>query len=73
MMKNNMHYFKITLILAVPIAVFIIVLGLFELDYSSWSSVLKLLGKGLFVGVFTAIILGIINMFTKVDTFLKKE
>ncbi len=73
MIKNNTYYFKRALILAVPIGVFVIVLGLFEIDFSNMSLILKLFGKGLFVGVFTAIILGIINVFMKVDTFLKKE
>lgn len=73
MIKNNTYYFKRALFLAIPIAVFVVVLGLFEIDYSNLSLILKLILRGIFVGVFTAIILGIINVFTKVDTFFKKE
>ena len=73
MKKNNSYYFKKALLLIIPIIVFIIVKGLFEIGISDFSAVLKLLAKAIFVGVFTSVILGIFNMFVKIDTFMKKE
>ena len=72
MKKNNLYYFKKALLLIIPIAVFIIVKGLFEIDISNFSLILELLAKGVIVGVFTGLILGIFNIFAKIDTFLKK-
>ena len=73
-MKSKMHYFKIAFILSVPIAVFVIVYGLFEVDFSDSSQIMILIAKGVFTGLFTGLILGLINIFAKVDSlFVNKK
>ena len=73
MRKNNLFYFKKALILSIPIAVFVIVLDLFDIGFYDISDIMKIFAKGLFVGIITSIILGIINVFAKVETLMKKE
>jgi hypothetical protein len=73
MIKNKGYYFKRAFFFALPIAVFVIVFGLFDIDFSDVSELLKLFGKGVFVGLITGVILGLINVFAKVDTLFKKE
>ena len=73
MKKNNFYYFKKALLLIIPIAVFVIIRDLFKVELFDFSEILKLIAKGIFVGVFTGMILGIINVFAKIETFKKKE
>ncbi|SDS41549.1 hypothetical protein SAMN04515667_2127 [Formosa sp. Hel1_31_208] len=73
MKKNNFYYFKRALLLSLPIAVFIIISELFDIELSDSNAVIKAFAKGFFVGVLTGVILGILNIFAKIDTFLKKE
>ena len=73
MKKNNFYYFKKALLLIIPIAVFVIIRDLFKVDLFDFSEILKLIAKGIFVGVFTGMIFGIINVFAKIETFKKKE
>jgi len=72
MKKNNLYYFKKGVILSIPITVFVIVLDLFDIGLSDISAIIKTFTKGLFVGIITGAILGIINIFAKVETFMKK-
>ncbi|QNK77966.1 hypothetical protein H7F37_02435 [Winogradskyella sp. PAMC22761] len=73
MKKNNFYYFKKAIILSIPIAVFVIVRDLFDIGLYDISAIMKTFAKGLFVGIITGVILGIINIFAKVETFMKKE
>ncbi|MFT4575226.1 MAG: hypothetical protein ACI9SI_000125 [Polaribacter sp.] len=73
MKKNNFYYFKKTLLLSVPIATFIIIKELFEIDLTDTSIIIKIFVKGISVGILTSIIMGIINIFAKVETFMKKK
>jgi ABC-type phosphate transport system permease subunit len=73
MKNNNLYYFKKGLLLILPIAIFTIIKGLFDVGFSDFYVILKLLAKGVFVGIFTGIILGLFNIFAKIDTFMKKE
>ena len=73
MKKNNFYYFKKVLLLSVPIAVFVIISELFDIGLSDTTAIMKAFAKGLFVGVLTGVILGILNIFAKIETFLKKD
>tara|TARA_B110000208_G_scaffold125637_1_gene153085 strand:+ start:488 stop:715 length:228 start_codon:yes stop_codon:yes gene_type:complete len=73
MKKNNFYYFKKTLLLIIPITVFVIIRYLFEVESFNFLEILKLIAKGVVVGIFTGIILGIINIFAKIETFMKKK
>ncbi len=73
MKKNNLFYFKKGLILIIPIALIIIVQGLFEIGFSDFSQILKLLAKGIGVGVITGVILSLFNILAKIETFIEKE
>tara|TARA_B100000809_G_C15004862_1_gene482845 strand:+ start:63 stop:290 length:228 start_codon:yes stop_codon:yes gene_type:complete len=73
MKKNNFYYFKKALLLIIPITVFVIIRDLFEVEFFNFLEILTLIAKGIFVGVFTGIIFGIINIFAKIETFMKKE
>ena len=73
MKKNNFYYFKKTLLLIIPITVFVIIRDLFKVEPFNFLEILKLIAKGVVVGVFTGIILGIINIFAKIETFMKKK
>jgi hypothetical protein len=59
--------------LSVPIATFIIIKELFEIDLTDTSIIIKIFVKGISVGILTSIIMGIINIFAKVETFMKKK
>jgi hypothetical protein len=59
--------------LSVPIATFIIIRELFEIDLTDTSLIIKIFVKGISVGILTSIIMGIINIFAKVETFMKKK
>ncbi len=72
MKNNNLYYFKKGLLLSIPIAVFIIIKGFFEVRFSDFSVLLKLLAKGVFVGFFTGVILGLLNLFVKIESVIKK-
>ena len=72
MKKNNFYYFKKALILIIPIAVFVIVRDLFDIEIYDMSTITKTIAKGLLVGIITGVVLGIINIFTKVETLMKK-
>ncbi|WP_178985626.1 hypothetical protein [Winogradskyella helgolandensis] len=73
MKKNSLYYFKRALMLSIPMAIFVIVRDLFDLELYNSTTILKTFAKGLFVGIITGLILGIINIFAKVDTLIKKE
>ncbi|WP_322549135.1 hypothetical protein [Flavobacterium psychraquaticum] len=73
MEKNNFYYFKKAIILSIPIAVFVIMRDLFDVGLYDISAIMKSIAKGLFVGIITSAILGIINIFAKVETFMKKK
>jgi len=73
MKKNNFYYFKKALLLIIPITVFVIVIELFKVEFFNFLELLKHIAKGIFIGVFTGIILGIINVFAKIETFMKKQ
>ena len=73
MKKNNFYYFKKTLLLIIPITVFVIIRYLFEVESFNFLEILKLIAKGVVVGIFTGISLGIINIFAKIETFMKKK
>jgi|TARA_B110000116_G_scaffold205923_1_gene181131 Mg/Co/Ni transporter MgtE len=73
MKKNNFYYFKKTLLLIIPITVFVIIRDLFEVESFNFLEILKLIAKGVVVGIFTGISLGIINIFAKIETFMKKK
>jgi len=73
MKKNSLYYFKHPLILIIPIAVFIIVKELLKLEISSFSDLLMLFAKGLFVGLGTSIILGFLNIFAKKESLYKRK
>ncbi len=68
MTKTNTYYFKKTFYLVFTISsVFMLVRGLFDIDYST-ESLYKLLFTSLLAGIITEALLGLINMF-----WLKKE
>lgn len=68
MKKTNTYYFQKTFYLVFTLAfVFILVRGLFDIDYST-ESLYKLLLTSLLTGLVTGGLLGLINMF-----WLKKE
>lgn len=73
-MKNNYFYFKRAFFLCIPISVFIIVRDLFNIDTSNanFEIIIKLFLKGIFVGVVTATVLGVINIFAKKESLMKK-
>ena len=73
MKKNNLYYFKKALLLIIPITIFVIIRDLFKVEFFNFSEILKLIAKGIFIGIFTGIILGIINVFVKIETFMKKK
>ena len=73
MKKNNFYYFKKALLLIIPITVFVIIRDLFEVESFNFLEILKLIAKGVVVGIFTGISLGIINIFAKIETFMKKK
>ena len=73
MKKNNFYYFKKALLLIIPITVFVIIRDLFEVESFNFLEILKLIAKGVVIGIFTGIILGIINIFAKIETFMKKK
>lgn len=73
MKKNSLYYFKRPLILIIPTAVFIIVKELLKLEISSFSDLMMLFAKGLFVGLGTSIILGFLNIFAKKESLYKKK
>ena len=74
MTKSNSYYFKKAFILCVPISVFIIVRDLFDLDLdtANLNIIFKLFLKGIFVGIVTATVLGLVNLFAKKETLMKK-
>ncbi len=59
--------------MSLPIAVFVIVRDLFDIELTDLSEIIKTVFKGFFVGLITGVILGIINMFAKVETFMKTK
>lgn len=73
MKKTNFYYFKRAFSLSIFIAVFIIVRDLFDVDFSDWSAILKVITKGIIAGVIAGVILGIINIFYKKDVVSDKK
>ncbi len=73
MKKNNFYYFKRAFLTSFPIAIFVIVQNIFEIGLSDTYQTMETLIKGILVGVLTGTILGMINIFAKVETFIKKE
>ncbi len=72
MKKDNFYYFKIAQIVSIPISVFVIVRNLLDIEDFNSASVSTIFLKGLVVGIVTAVILGLINIFIKIDTFRSK-
>jgi len=58
---------------SLPITVFVIVRDLFDIELTDLSEIIKTVFKGIFVRLITGVILGIINMFAKVETFMKTK
>lgn len=73
MKKDNVYYFKKPLILSIPITVFVIVRDLFDVEFYDNAIIFKIVVKAVIVGITTVVILGIINVFAKVETFKKKK
>ena len=73
MKKNNLYYFKRPLILILPIAAFNIVKEFLEFEFSGFSDLLMLFVKGVFIGVFTSVILGFLNILAKKESLYKKK
>lgn len=59
--------------MSLPITVFVIVRDLFDIELTDLSEIIKTVFKGIFVRLITGVILGIINMFAKVETFMKTK
>ena len=75
MKKTNTYYFKKTFYLVFTLAfVFILVRGLFDIDYST-ESLYKLLLTSLLTGLITGGLLGLINMlwFKKENFFMANK
>ena len=62
------HYFKITF-LSVSAGLFtaMLVYGLFDVDFSNKDAIIHLILKSLATAVITGAILGLLNMFFKID------
>jgi hypothetical protein len=60
---SRFHYFKVAFIVSsITIIAYLLVVGLFDMDVSADFDVWKWLGKSVFVGVASGLILGILNM-----------
>jgi predicted RND superfamily exporter protein len=65
-------YFNKGFLLSMPIAVSIIVVRLFYIDYRSLSEILELFVIAIVSGIITGTILGLLNMVFKKDQIFKK-
>ena len=73
MKKNNFYYLKKPLLFSVPIAVFLIIRELFEIGFSDINEIFIFIAKSLVIGILTTLIMGVINIFVKIDTLMKKQ
>ena len=65
MSKSKFHFFKISFALvAIFVTSFTIVEGLFDQEYES---IIKLIGKALFLGIGTGLIMGLLNLLLQID------
>lgn len=71
---GKLYYFKVTFIF-VTVALFVanIFKGLFEIGFSDVDALTQMVIKSFVVSVLTGLILGLLNMFFKVNIFNKKE
>lgn len=71
---NKFSYFKKTFLpIFVGLFVGIFVYGLFDIDFSNNEVLTKLLFRSFVTAITTGLVLGILNMFFKIDYFQKKE
>jgi hypothetical protein len=71
---DRLFYFKVTFLsISVGLFVGILVYGLFDIDFSNSEALKTLVLKSLATGVGTGFVLGVLNMFFKIENFPKKE
>lgn len=76
MKKSNLHYLKKGLIFGLLIALIIIIRDLVGIGFSDGFSgareIFDIIRNGMLVGLVSGLILGVINLFAKIDTIIKK-
>lgn len=76
MKKSNFHYLKRGLIFGLLIALVIIIKDLVAIGFTDGFSGIKevfdVIRNGMLVGLISGLILGVINLFAKMDTIIKK-
>lgn len=71
---NRFFYFKVTFLsISAGIFVGMLVYGIFDIDFSNNEAIKKMLFKSLVMAVGTGLIMGLLNMFFKIDIFKRKE
>jgi len=70
---KTLNYFQKGLLLSIPIATFIIVRESLEFEFETIDDFLIIIAKGLVIGLISGVILGLLNMIFKYDTFYKKK
>jgi len=71
---SKWFYFKIAFFsISAGLFVGLFVYGLFDIDFSNSQAIMKLLLKSLATGIGTGLVLGILNVFFKIDNFPKKR
>ena len=70
---NKYYYFKVTFIF-VFVALFVAnaIKGLFDIGFSNIDELIKMVLKSFVISILTGLILGLLNMFFKVNIFNKK-
>jgi H+/Cl- antiporter ClcA len=75
-MTNNMinlQYFKITFIsVAAGLAGGLIVRGLFDINFNDGAAIAHLVFKSVVIGIIIGALLGVLNMFLKVQPFKRR-
>ena len=71
---NKFSYFKVAF-LSITVFIFITMLikGLFDIDFSNTNDLFRLLRRSLFASIVVGLLMGLLNMFFKINFFSKKE